>query len=242
MTARTLPSLPLIAHDLVKILKWFALVWGALVVVVAGIIAVTATLYHPPTSSILDGSLNAPRYWGLVTGVFVTYGGLPQYVAAGLTRRRFAINAAIVSAAAAVMAGVLTTISLYVEGLFYDAQGWHHKLTQPHLFTSSDQVATALLEFTLVFGTYFFAGWMIGSAFYRWRLWAIPLAVVGYGLALATEAALGTGWIASTLNNTVGKVHGSMPLAVVVGVVAMAAMAVTNWGLVRDVPIASRRT
>jgi hypothetical protein len=25
-------------------------------------------------------------------------------------------------------------------------------------------------------------------------------------------------------------------------VVAMAAMAVTNWGLVRDVPIASRRT
>jgi hypothetical protein len=236
MTARALRSLwPIISGFGGFYLKMLLAVWAAIAIIVGLVIAGFA-IYDTEPISTFDNAATAPRYWMMVSG-FMLVAVTRKYVAHGVARHRVIAAGTVIGLAATITAAALTAVTYLTEYLVYQGLGWREDLQGPHLFTSGDQAFLVFVEFLLVFGSHFFAGWLIGSLFYRFRLWATPLAVLVYTGAIAIEGLLGTGWLGTILVDNVAGYSGSWQLAAPTGLLVIAIMAVANWAVLRDIPI-----
>lgn len=242
MISHAAPNWSRIARDvLVDYLKWFAGIWLIAIVITSTIISVVAYL-GTPTTSIVDFVLSAPRYWLFVVGLLFTNAWLGPYVACGVTRRDFAIGGVLAGLAASLTAAAMLAVTIFAEGRLYAAAGWKLDYESPHLFDSPDQWGLLLVEFCLVFGAHFFAGWALGTLFYRYGAWATFAAVPVFAMATGTEVALGTGWAAPLVLDNLYDFDPSWPLALAVGIVVIALFYGLLWVQLRNAAIPAKKS
>lgn len=242
MTSHAAPNWSRIAREILgEFLKWFAAAWLVIIVITSGIIAVIA-YFGTPSVSIVDAVFNAPRYWLFVVGLVFTYTWLGPYLGVGVTRRDFLRAGAVVGLTSALLLGVMSTLTMFAEGGLYAAQGWETHYEQSHLFADYDQVGLMLVEYSVVFGSHFFAGWALGSMFYRHSAWAILAAVPVFAFAVGSEITAGSGWIGKIMRDNVSGYEPSWILALTVGIAVVAALYGLVWHQTRDVAIVARKT
>lgn len=242
MTPRTRrSSWPIVKELCGNYTKWFAFIWLCQFVVISLVIA-ACMIFNAPTSSIFDNATMGPRYWVLSFGTVLTFISLRMYVAHGVPRRSFIVGGTVTAVVASGVASALTALSYYSELKVYQAQGWDHTLSMSHVFTRADQFGMVFAETALVYTAHFFAGWLLGSLFYRIGVWALPFVLPVYGAAVAVEAALGTGWIGVILDRDVPDFAPSSSIAALVGLCLIAGLAVANWAVLRSVAIAPKKS
>lgn len=242
MTPRTRrSSWPVVKELCGSYTKWFVAIWLCLFIIVALILAGFA-IFGDPSSSVLDNATMGPRYWIFSLGAVLTFASLRMYVAHGVTRRTFIIAGTVTAVVAPVVVAGLTVFSYFAESRVYAAQGWSQALGGTHLFTRADQFGLIFCEFALVYMAHFFAGWLLGSLFYRLGVWAVPFVLLGYGGAVATEGVLGTGWIGAILSHNMPRFSPSPSIAVPVGLCLIIGMAVANWAVLRRIAIAPKKS
>ena len=236
---RPLP-VPLLALRFVRILsRYLLLVWLGMTVV-CGLIVTGIALFGETNQSIVELAYTGSRYWVMVIGVILTPAMVRSLISHGITRRTFLTAGLLGALPVVVLAALLPTSDYWLEGLAYRGLGWRPGIDGPHVFTATDQLGGVFAEYLLVFALHFFAGWLIGSLFYRWALWAVPPAVLGVLVVAAAEGALHAGFLGMVFD-TAGY-REIQPAGVVVAVTVTVGFVALNWLTVRDVALRAART
>lgn len=242
MTSHAAPNWSRIAREVLgEYVKWFAAIW-LIVVVLTGAIIGTVAYFGTPATSIVDFVLNPPRYWLFVVGLLFTHAWLAPYVACGVTRRDFAIGGVLAGLAASLVVAVLCALLVVAEGRVYAVAGWKVDYESTHLYTAPDQWGLLLVEFGLVFGAHYFAGWALGTLFYRYGAWAVLAAVPVFALPTGTEVVLGTGWAGRLVIENLYDFDPSWSLSLGVGAVVIALLYGLVWTLVRNAAIPAKKS
>lgn len=184
--------------------KGFA-IFIAIVVVVFLIIGMLVQLFsgggEEASESIWENSAYATRYFPLSMGIMITAAYLPVAVASGVTRRSFGWAG---SAVVLTMAGVMALVEAggyLVEYGLYRLVDETPEFTTPHLFDQGYQFWIIVPEVWIVVAANVAAGWLIGSAYYKWGglgpTLALPLLLLPL---LAVEAAMSVGWAGAAID------------------------------------------
>jgi hypothetical protein len=159
---------------------------------------VTGTL----DESVWDYAAQSPKYFNASIGVMLTPAFLTLLVAHGVTRRTFAIAGTLLLTLNAAGNALLWVVVYLLERGLFDWRGWPQEMNNPHLFTSTSQSQLVFTEFFLLVLAHEVAGWLIATAFVRYRFWG-GLALLPLNLlpAVATELLLLSGWVAQALGD-----------------------------------------
>jgi len=172
---------------------------------------------------------SAVRYWLLVVAIILVATNLRQFVTNGITRREFALGAALFSAGTAALLAALMPAGHAVESAVLSLT--HRQAADYPSFTA----LVGLEEFGRILPGllgYLVSGGLFAAVVYRYPPWigvpllipaAVPLAVSG-GLLGFDEYGIPSHPVA-------------YPLALVVSVVVTAAGVAALWWTIRDVPI-----
>ncbi|RIQ11078.1 hypothetical protein [Jiangella rhizosphaerae] len=177
---------------------WF-IVTVAVIFLVIGVIIDLAT--GGTSESIWENSAYATRYFPLSMGIMITAAYLPVAVASGVTRRSFGwAGAGVVIALSGLMA-LFEAGGYLIEYGLYRAVGETPEFTTPHLFDQGYQFWLIVPEVWIVVAANVAAGWLIGSAYYKWGWFgptlALPLLLLPL---LAVEAIMAVGWAGAALD------------------------------------------
>lgn len=210
-------------------IAWFVAT-VAVIFLVIGVIVSFAT--GGTSESIWENSQYATRYFPLSMGIIVTAAYLPVAIASGVTRRSFGwAGAGIVIALSGLMA-LLEAVGYLIEYGLYRLVDQVPEFTTPHLFDQGYQFWIIVPEVWIIVAANVAAGWLIGSAYYKWG-WlgptlALPLLLLPL---LAVEALMAVGWAGSAL-----EALDIEPLPTAAGVpAALAVVALTLAGMQRFV-------
>lgn len=164
-----------------------------------------------------------------VMGIIMSTAYLAVHVAAGGTRRAFAVGTAVAGGVTALGSGVVMTLGLLVERLIFQSQGW--PLVGDDLVQLYDEAMhggaagypLAVLVTTLSCATYFLTGACVGMAYYRWGGWrgtaALPLVLLP---VLVAELSLQSGYFGDPLARGLGIMPTNVPFATLGSLVAIA--------------------
>jgi hypothetical protein len=210
--------------------------WAIMLPVYAIILALVIPLGDPRTSIWATSGGSAPKYFLAAMGVMITTVFLPIYVGNGVTRRHFALGATAYLAVLAVIFAVPMVLGYGVEHAVYSANDLLALQTDPYPVRSVGDGFETFLEEFCVGGVYVLGGWLVGSCFYRYGVWAIaslPVALVPVAVA---EMGFNSLWLGHGLDNVLGIDPRSwigIPIAVACG----AALWIANYALVRGMAI-----
>lgn len=246
MSATTYRKSVQITRDLVrglwKSMAIFVVVVGAGFLAVGLIIAAAGAIDGPSAESIWENSAYATRYYPLALGVMLTPVYLSVAVAHGVTRRSFGLGAAgVVLVVAGVMA-VFEAVGYAVENGLYSLGGVTQEFTTPHLFDSATQFWITVPEVWITVSGNVAAGWLIGSAYYKWGslgpTLALPLLLAP---ALSVEALMSVGWPGALMTDVWNIDRSPLWLAIPASLVIIV---LTLWGtqtFVRSLPVRPQR-
>ena len=237
-TAPARPPVPLatVARTMLREQRWLALV-APLLPVGACAVALLVRAFTGFDGSVWEPGGTAVRWMLLALGVAITPAYLPTYVAHGVTRRRFTVAAMLTGGGLAVAAAVYVAAGLLVERLLFAARDTGGpRLVNSHLFDSAGQVHLVVVEYGLAFLAYLVTGWLVGTVYYRYGgrrgTLLAPLAL----LPLAAVEALINAY--DDLAELLGAgPEAAVPLAVGLGLAAVAAGLLAVRVAVRDVPV-----
>lgn len=208
---------------------WFVVIVAVIFLVIAVIIQLAGG-GGDASESIWENSQYATRYFPLSMGIVITAAYLPVAIASGVTRRSFGWAG---SATVITLAGVMALLEgggYLVEYGLYRLVDETPTYTTPHLFDHGYQVWIIVPEVWIVVAANVAAGWLIGSAYYKWG-WFWPTLCLPFLLlpVLVVEATMAVGWAGATLDALDIE-----PLPHTVGVpVALAVLALTLAGMQR---------
>lgn len=211
---------------------WFMVIVAVIFLVIGMIVQLAGGGGGEASESIWENSAYATRYFPLSMGIIVTAAYLPVAIASGVTRRSFGwAGTATVIALAGVMA-LLEAGGYLVEYGIYQLVDEVPTFTTPHLFTEGYQFWIIVPEVWIVVAANVAAGWLIGSAYYKWGwFWptiCLPLLLLP---TLAVEAVMSVGWAGAIMENLGVE---RLPDGVAV-LVALGLLAVTLAGIRRFV-------
>ncbi len=217
--------------------------WAGFLLFVLMVTAIVSG-FRPVAVSGWDVASQLPRWYVGAFGVYLTAVYLPLYVAHGISRRRFAVQAAPLAVVFALVYGALMALGYLIERFVYRMFGWTQALTQAHLFDAPTQFGTIMLEFAAVFAVWIAAGGLVGAAFYRDPGLGILSIPVGLAMLGVIESATGpdmfafVGWLLAGLGISIEQATptGAAMIAPVLVAVGFA----LTWALVRDVPMRNR--
>lgn len=215
-----------------KALAIFIAIVAVIFLVIGVIIELARNGGGESSESIWENSAYATRYFPLSMGIMITAAYMPVAVASGVTRRAFSwAGAGIVLAMAGVMA-LLEAGGYLVEYGLYRAVDEIPTFTTPHLFDQGYQFWIIVPEVWIVVAANVAAGWLIGSAYYKYG-WLGPTLSLPLLLApmLTVEALMSVGWAGATME-AIGA--GRLPDGVAVAA-AVAVLALTLAGIQRFV-------
>ncbi|TDD71652.1 hypothetical protein E1262_05825 [Jiangella aurantiaca] len=182
--------------------------------------------------SIWENSQYATRYFPLSMGIMITAAYLPVAVASGVTRRSFAWAG---TGAVLALSGLM---ALFEAGGYLIEYGLYRvidvtpQFTTRHLFDQGYQFWIIVPEVWIVVAANVAAGWLIGSAYYKWGWFGPTLALPLLLLPLvAVEAIMAVGWAGEALD-AMNVEH--LPTAAAVPA-ALAVLALTLAGMQRFV-------
>lgn len=165
-----------------------------------------AVIYHLVNGtldrSIWDYATQSPKYFSAAIGITLTPALFGVLITHGVTRRMFAVVGSIYLVGAALVTTLLWVAMYQLERGIYARQDWTQSLPNPHVFDHTSQVGLIFTEFFLLILSHEIAGWLIGTAFYRFGFWK-GLAMLPLGLlpAVATELLLVAQWLAPLLTD-----------------------------------------
>lgn len=208
-----------------------------------GIVATTAAglgllvdlLTGRATGSVWEHA-GGPVRWVFIFGLVITPMMLPPYLAHGVTRRTFTWAAALASGLLVLLTSAFLALGFLVERAVYAALDAPQTLDGRHLFTDPVQVHLVLAEYALLASGYLVAGWLVGSAYYRFGGWrgslALPLTAAP---ALVVEVLLGAGWFGPRDAVAAGTAVAILLAVAVVGLALVALRLLTRTVPVRPV-------
>jgi hypothetical protein len=210
--------------------------WAIMAVIYAFILTLAVALAEPDVSIWATSGGSAPKYFMAAIGIMMTAVFLQVYIGQGVTRRHFALGASAYLAAVAVVYALVMTLGYTIEHAIYAANDLLARQTDPYPVLSIGDGFGTFLEETCVGVIYLLAGWLTGSWFYRFGVWAIALLPVAVLPIAATEMAFDSLWLGFGLNNALGI---DPPSSVGVPVTAACAAVVwaANYALLRGIAI-----
>jgi hypothetical protein len=149
-------------------LAWLGLVWLAVTVVYAGVVACVArwgSIEESLWQSVVAGW---QRYVIFGAGVTIATTFMRMLVRNGVTRRTLSGAAAIAMGVIGVAVALWNVAGYAVEHVVYDANGWPQTLRSDTEFEWGD-LPRAAIDSGLVAAAYYAVGWIVGICFYRWR-------------------------------------------------------------------------
>ncbi|TDD95800.1 hypothetical protein [Jiangella asiatica] len=181
-----------------------SLIWFVVIIAIAFAVigAIVVSVRDPSTTeSVWENSAYATRYFPLSQGIMLTAVYLPVAVASGLTRRTFGYAATIGVIGISGIMAVFEAAGYLVEYWAFDLTGDVPTYATPHLFEHGYQFWISVPEVWIVVAGNVAAGWLIGSAYYRWG-WlgptlALPLLIIP---ALVVEALMSVGWAGAAMD------------------------------------------
>ncbi|MEU6248686.1 hypothetical protein [Glycomyces sp. NPDC047010] len=192
-------------------------------------------------------AVNCGKWFTAFVGGGFAFTLLPQYVAAGLTRREFAVSQAVFGVVWSLCLGAIGFAGLFAERAYYDGLGWSQGFdvgdTVVPIGTAADTAQFAAY-LPLLFLSYFAAGTVIGVASYRWEhtgwLLVVPILPIVFGLdvALYNTEPVGPGWIGFLGRYLDGM--GRIPVAAAI-LLATVALAIAARRILTDIPMRSKR-
>lgn len=215
-----------------KALVMFVAIVAVIFLVIGMIVAFAQGIGGGDSESVWENSAYATRYFPLSMGIMITAAYLPVAVASGVTRRSFSwAGAGVVLAMAGLMA-VLEAGGYLIEYGLYGLVDEVPTFTTPHFFDQGYQFWIIVPEVWIVVAANVAAGWLIGSAYYKWG-WlgptlALPLLLLP---TLVVEAIMSVGWAGATME-AIGVER--MPDGAAV-LTALAVLALTLAGIQRFV-------
>lgn len=246
MSATTYRKSVLVTRDLTRGLSIsmaiFVVVVGAGFLLVGLVIGAAGAFDGPGASSVWENSAYATRYYPLALGTMLTPVYLAVAVAHGVTRRSFGLGAAGVVLVIAALMAAFEGVGYVVEYALYELGGLTQEFKVPHLFDTGTELWITVPEVWITVSGNVAAGWLIGSAYYKWGslgpTLALPLLAVP---ALAVEALMSVGWPGALMID-VWNIERA-PLGVAMPA-SLAIIALTLWGtqiLVRGLPVRPKR-
>lgn len=189
-----------------------------------------------------ENSAYATRYFPLALGIMLTPTFLPAYVAHGVTRRSFAVGAAAAVLLIAAVMAVLEAAGYLIEDGVYRLAGADQEFTTPHLFDSGAQAWVVVPEVWIVVAANVAAGWLIGSAYYRWS-WFGPTLALPLLLApmLVVEALMSVGWAGTVMIDILGVDRGPLWLVIPASLAVLAVNLLLAYALIRRVAVRPRQ-
>jgi hypothetical protein len=189
-----------------------------------------------------DYAAAAPPWYALFIGVYVMNDVLPMYVAQGVTRREFSIQAVIFALIYAAVVATLMTVGFVLESVLYRVMDWPHDLTERHLYASADDVPLIFVESWLQFPVWLGVGAFIAVARYRFD---------AAGLLTIAPALLPIALVDIAVDSYTGPADAlfdrfvdpaSLPLlaSVALCLAAFLLVAAMTWPIVRDVPLRTK--
>lgn len=212
-----------------------------LLVVVAAICVGMASFGNlPEGGGVLLETHFAMRYFSLSMGIMLAPVFMPPLLIAGATRREFTVGAVAYCVGYALVLALMTIIGVWLESLFFQAQGVAHGIAddQNHMVSTTDQLPLVGLEILIVVAGHIATGWLIGAAYLRlggWRgTYVLPLTILPM---LAVDALTGTGWVPYVTDALLGWTGPPLGIGIASGVAVVVATCLLSGALVRRAPI-----
>lgn len=200
--------------------------------------AATAIFGEVETSVWQTAGGGAFKYFPMAIAIMLTPVLLPVYVAQGVTRRQFAIGAALFVVAWTTALTLAMVAGFAVEAAVFAAYGWPHEFVTPHLFDSWTEVHLIVAEYFLLIGAHLVAGWIIGTSYYILGWFRATLLLpVSAAPALAVEGLLATSWIGAGIAEFTTYSPPRLAVALPTALLVIAAGWAANYALTRSVPI-----
>ncbi|MHA6480633.1 hypothetical protein ACX1C1_01645 [Paenibacillus sp. strain BS8-2] len=179
------------------VLIWF---WLVFTVIFVGINELIMRGYIPDeefkeAGSIWSGASLSPRIFLLVLGILLTLGSLSSFVSNGVTRRAFARGGLLFIAGMSLICSLVVLIGYPIERMIIEISGAERILVHPNLLVE-------VLKNILLFFSYFCAGWMIGTGFYRFHWFkGLILCHLLVGVIILLEIVPSLEWVNSASGN-----------------------------------------
>lgn len=210
--------------------------WPIVVVITIAIAVVQRRLDAIEGSVFLGVGLSVNGFL-FVMGIIMTSALIAVHVAAGGTRRAFARGTGVAAIVTAVGSALLLTAGLVVERLIFRAQGWSWEQDILRLYDEHGFVMGALVM-ALLCATYLLVGSGVAMGYYRWGGWrgtaALPAVIWPI---LLCEVSLGSGYLGSPLASALGWAPMHNLLAILGGLLAIAAAFAILQALTRTIAI-----
>jgi hypothetical protein len=206
-------------------LKWLGYTWAITAVVFAVVMALIIRVGGHLDSSLWESAgASWQRYVIFAAGVSTLPSFLAMFVGNGVTRSQLSASST-VSMVVVATAGTMFVIAGFVaEGLIVGSVGWTQAMDDGYPAASAGEYVVLALRYAVIFSTWFSAGWLIGTGFYRYgTLGGIALIIPFAVPVLLCELLVGQA--AASINVDVLHDHVQTPAAigllVGVGLVAM---------------------
>lgn len=180
------------------------------------------------------------RWFAFVVGIYIGWTVLHLHVTHGGTRKGFAIQALIFSAAYSALLGALFALTFVIEAGYYGLMGWPQALHQPQLYAHPLDLGMVLIQWVMVFGVWTLGGLLIGVAWYRNAILGalcIPLGLVA--VSISTYTFSGEIGPMNWLRAFVPPQPGAVP-AIAAHLAILAVFAGLSWLTIRDMPIKTK--
>lgn len=150
-------------------LRWLGWLWASLIALLPIALLVIAGAGGDLTESLWAGADIGWQRWMLFTAGLVTIRTfLREFVSRGVTRRRLADSAAASMLALATISAALGVAGYLIEWVIFRWQDWPLELVADDTM-SAGRLARVGIEYALLGAVYFTTGWLVGSAFVRYR-------------------------------------------------------------------------
>lgn len=164
--------------ELLRALRLAVASFWLIMLVLFLIIGIFVAASGPDPTSVWTGARWAPQYFLGGAGFTLAAQHLRIHVSHGVTRRHYIVGGIWSGIAVSVIFGVVMELGFVLERVIYHANDWIQFDGTKDLAASPGAVAVATVEFTVMYAAYFFAGWLIGSGYYRFRAWTATLLMI----------------------------------------------------------------